>query len=370
MRAMRLVARSAVCVAVAAVLIAVAGAPAGAAELADSGWWWRANTGETVDGVGPAPDVGLPGTAPAPPPPPDVPDGGLFVARDPDGAHAIGAVRFALGSDETNPVLTLAVADGNGAGEGDLLACPTASAWVGEEGGRWDSRPLADCDAAFGGASVAGVPAEDGSAWTFDLAGLARDAGGSREVDVAIVPFVDADAPVGAHAPFELRFEKVDAAALAVDVTVADVVAPPESSAAVTKDPLTAVPPPLAPAPVFEEELPAPAAPAFGPEPVAPSVDLAEPVAPAPTRRQVALPEVRPAVPASIDDTTAQTTAAAVLFAGAVVLYLAARQRVPLLRRLARLGARGGAAGTPPAELPIGGLGRFARPRHDAPPRL
>jgi hypothetical protein len=60
----------------------------------------------------------------------------------------------------------------------------------------------------------------------------------------------------------------------------------------------------------------------------------------------------------------------AVLFAGAVVLVLAARQRVPLPAALARVAGRAPARRATTAEPQVGGLGRFARPRDTPPNRL
>src|SRR5688572_4722955 len=90
---------------------------AGAAELVDAGWWWRLQ----ADGRAPIPA------------PPNVPPGGLMVQGAPDGASAVAAVRFAVPPDDSNPVLTLALAQGGnqGAGSGVVLACPAASAWAG-----------------------------------------------------------------------------------------------------------------------------------------------------------------------------------------------------------------------------------------------
>ena len=168
---------------------------AGAATLAQAGWWWRVNDGA------------LPATVPAPP---NVPEGGLYVAGAPDGATAIAALHFDLAEGETAPVLTLKVA-ANGDQGGDqalLAACLTGSAWQPADGGTWTSKPFPACTEG----SVNGVRAEDGTTWTFALAPLASDG----IVDVTLVPGVDPSRPEGANgSTFQLAFDPPTAASLA-----------------------------------------------------------------------------------------------------------------------------------------------------------
>jgi len=196
---------------VAFVLVAVSaliamGAPAGAAELADAGWWY----------VRPA----FAGS------PPTVPEGGLYVAGAPDGAVSIAAVRYTLTEDETEPKLTLKVA---AAGEEEeeeepeedplapiigaapappaesqpiVLACQTGSGWSGEEAGSADAAPKVAC----GSGSVQGESLPDGT-WTWDLAKLQV----KTTVDVILVAGKVKDLPEGTNgSTFQLSFEKPD----------------------------------------------------------------------------------------------------------------------------------------------------------------
>jgi hypothetical protein len=183
-------------------LLGLLPAHAEATTLAQAGWWWRVNDG------------GLPAGLPTPP---NVPEGGLMVAGAPDGATAIAALHFDLSSSETNPVLTLAVAE-NGDQGGDtaiLAACLTGSAWQPANGGAWTNKPFPAC--AEG--SVTGLRAQDGKTWTFALAPLLSDG----IVDVTFVPGVDPTRPEGANGSvFQLVFNAPTAASLATTAGSSD----------------------------------------------------------------------------------------------------------------------------------------------------
>lgn len=119
--------------------------PAGAAELAATGWWWR------VQGDGP---VSLPR-------PPFVPEGGLMVQQAPSGAMAVAAVRAADVPDGAKASLTLRVADASqGLADGLVVACAATAAWAGGDAQPWSKAPTADCstpapgDVAADGATV------------------------------------------------------------------------------------------------------------------------------------------------------------------------------------------------------------------------
>src|SRR5688572_9842439 len=115
---------------------------------AQAGWWFKLNST-------PSPlDV---------PAPPNVPEGGLYIANDPSGPAAIAAVNLPAEEGATG-TLTLKVADG-GAGEALVVACPTVGLWTPAEGGKWDAAPKYDCDAA----KVLGTVAEDESTITFAI---------------------------------------------------------------------------------------------------------------------------------------------------------------------------------------------------------
>lgn len=192
----------------AALLLALPGR-AEAAGLAKAGWWWRVNDGS------------LPVT---PPPPTNVPEGGLLVAGAPDGATAIAALHFDVADNETSPVLTLTVAPNGdqGGSTAVLAACVTGSAWDPASAGGWGYKPFSACDQG----SVNGIRSDDGASWTFALAPLLS--GGI--VDVTLVPGVDASRPPGANgSTFQLAFNPPTAASLATtpgSATTADFPAP------------------------------------------------------------------------------------------------------------------------------------------------
>jgi hypothetical protein len=177
-----------------AAAVALLPSGAGAATLAEAGWWWRVNDGA------------LPAALPAPP---NVPEGGLMVAGAPDGATAIAALHFDLAEGESAPVLTLRVAEnGDQGGDGALLgACVTGSAWQPAHGGPWTNKPFAAC----ADGSVNGVRSDDGTSWTFALAPLVSDG----ILDITLVPGVDPTRPAGANGSvFQLVFDAPTAASL------------------------------------------------------------------------------------------------------------------------------------------------------------
>ena len=315
----------------------VLGAEGSAAELTDAGWWWFGNQG------------------PAPlPAPPTVPAGGLLVAGSADGAKAIAAVRFELAEGESNPVLTLTVAEnGDQGGEGAVLgACVAGSAWGGgENGGPWEAKPNAACSTG----SVQGIRAEDGTSWTFGLAPLVV----SGEVNVVITPgTVAPDAPVGST--FSLAFAPPTTAALTTT--------PGESSSnsGLVVDPATD----FADEPVGA--IGSDTGPVF-------SADTVSPFTPAlPTSSQgltPTAPAVRQTTASNVVLPKPSGRGSAVAFF-VLVMAVAAMVRlnkvaVPGLRRLGPLASGPGhvtPAAAPSAEL--GGLGRFARRRTGTPPPL
>ena len=130
---------------VALLLVLFAARPAAAEGPVAVGYWWRLQ-----GGVAPALT------------PPSVPEGGLWVAADPSGAHAVSAVRApSSGERVTSIVFKLAEATGTVA----VRACATTPAWEPAKAGAWESRPTADCERL----SVEGQPSEDGSTLTFAI---------------------------------------------------------------------------------------------------------------------------------------------------------------------------------------------------------
>lgn len=190
-------------VAVGLVLIAPSVGAEATTRVADSGWWWKAQTGALTP---------LPA-------PPGVEEGQLVVQSTPDGPQAVAAVSAVLADGHTNPVLTLDVASDAGGAAAVILACPAQAAWVGADAGRWDSRPPADC-----ATSVTGLPSDDATQWTFALGPLVSE----ERVDVVLVPGRLGEAQ--AHPSFSLVFERPTAESIATTsggMPAPDTVPPP-----------------------------------------------------------------------------------------------------------------------------------------------
>jgi hypothetical protein len=165
-------------------------APAAGVTAVSSGYWWEAESGVAA--------------APAPP---NVPDGGLYVASSPSGPTAVSAVTFTLAADEGNPQLVLKV---HSLDKGDTFAVdayPTTSTWKAGSAQPWSNRPVPAAKAA----PVHGVVSADATTVTFAL----TDVTPGSSADIVIVP--GAPAPVAAGAPvppaptFDASFEPVTA---------------------------------------------------------------------------------------------------------------------------------------------------------------
>lgn len=310
-------------------LLLVLPAPASQAEttnrVADSGWWWRVQAG-----------VGVPL-----PPPPNVEPGQLMVQSTVEGEQAIAALDIVVAEGQTNPVLTLTVdGDGGGGAAAVLLACQAGSAWVGEDAGRWDAKPKADCTT-----SVTGIAADDGSSWTFPLGTLQF---GDR-ANVVIVPGKLADSD--ANPTFNIVFDEPTAES--IQTTAGQ--APPPTTRPPSTQPAPAptfdsgggfAPSPTAPAPAFSPPATAlPAQPVLDDEGQgladdAPIVQAGEELA-----ASVAAPEPR---------TLARIVGLLVLLGGAALLV--ASNRSPLVAAAAS------------ADAPVeGGLARFRTTRTSEP---
>ncbi len=324
-----------------AVLLVLVGAcliapSASRAATIESGWWWRANTGSTVDAP-PAPPTGLPAAAPAPPAPPNA-EGGLQVAALPDGALAVAAVRVA----EELTSITLRVApngDANGA-EALLVACAAAGPWEPATGGPWSAKPVVACDLINGGGSVAGVRASDGSAWTFPVAPLADDG----RTDVVIVPLATSNVAPGVVVPFQLVFVPPAAG----DLVVATVTAEPPTDE-VTDEEFVDDAVSFDPSGVFGGDL-------SGAAPL--------------VRPALGVSEQAPLLPAFVsqpaeEDNASQVVGAALVLLGIAALLWASRQPTPAVVSLVRGGRE-----VPGVAPQVGGLGRFARAREGRPPPL
>lgn len=248
---------------------------ASASEGLQHGYWWK---------------LRQPGLI-APAPPPHVPSDGLWVALDPDGHHAISALRLPP-SDRPVRSVTLSASDTSGTPE--LQACPVATDWEPAEAGEWAFRPEVDCAAA-----AAGTPSDDGSSWTFDLSAWPQ----LPEFGVALVPAT-------ASGLYSVAFEppSVDAFTFAPPPRPRTEPARPEPAA-----PAPAPPAPQAPAPAG----PTVPAPSSRVAPVLPPIAQA-PSAPTTAPAPVPAPEVAPAASSDTAAPSQPNTASTVASAQAL----------------------------------------------------
>ena len=302
-------------------------APSGAADLTTAGWWWRAQTGA----------VGLP-------PPPHVPANGLAVGNAPDGPSAVAAVRFSLQAGETEPVLTLVVAEVFAPGSIGLAACPAAAPWFGTQAGTWEERPEAACTVG----TVNGVESADGTAWAFPLSGVYSDG----LLDVVILPAEGSE-------PFEMSFEAPTAQSLRTTVAAGSGGSDPGFDSTESGSEASFVPPSGFGAVDFgRPSSPTPAT-AQSAAPIA-----AEPPAGAPRRL---VPIARGPGPATDGRSDPRPLALVVLLAALAVAVSLGRESLPAPRLLGPMAHRREAD---PAEVEERGLGRFRRPRRGEPPSL
>ena len=308
-----------------------AAAGSGSTTIDDVGWWWRVQQGP------PLPPV---------PAPPTVPGDGIMVSGAPEGATAMGAVRMTLPAGDGAPVLTLQVVPDTAAGLDTalLLACQAGSAWTGGSAQNWESAPSPLCEQ-----SVQGQVADDGTTVTFPLGPLQF----GDQINVILVPGADPLQPPGVNgSSFSVAFRRPTSA----DVETAAGFAPP---------------PPIAPPAGATGFTPPASSGGFVPSTFGGSF-----TAPA-------LPPIAAALP---DDAQGRTATAPVdnpplptIPAGddGPLRSGAARPLAAVLVLLGVLAAAGGwrrdavaTAARDTAEGPIGGLGRFARPRTGNPPEL
>lgn len=326
-----------------------------AAAVDDIGWWSRANQDPAVGGVLVVPDVS---------------PGQLLVEGTPEGATAIAALRATLPDRTGNAVLTLRAASQVGGDTAVLLACQSGSGWTGVHAGAWDAKPSPDCSQ-----SVQGIPSDDGTEWTFAIAPLQF----GDQLDVVLTPGRDPSSQEAFGSAFRVVFERPTAEA--IDVT-------PIAGDGGSSPPPTAPSPPLgtpgAPAPGAASGT-SPFTPAGGGSPSfafpSPSGQLSGQPA------QAALPPAEQGRTATAPSITASQPLAAgtvgarsdgrllgvivVLGAGAL-LYWSTQQPVPERRVLSRFATAASSTGAVAAgpEPPVGGLGRFRRPRSTPARRL
>ena len=342
--------RALLALSVAAIIAALVAPSASAATKDAHGWWWRAQSG-------------LLGTAI---PPPGVPEDGLAVETLPDGPTAVSAVRYLLDKGESQPVLELTVVDQQG--EIAIQACTATQHWTTNHGGPWDERPTYDC-----GSAAEGQASEDGATWTWELAPLLH----KERINVVLVP---------APGTGRVTFEAPDDSSLRTQRGGGGGAGSPDFDPPPVSDFNDPPPPPSGPAPSSGGFTPPSSTqggsqpPAFSsqnagstavPPPQAPApagdqpVEAQPPLAAGPVPTEAATPPASvAAVPASSDQSR---TIGAIIAAMATVLGLSLwHQDTTSARRSAALAN----AGIGASSQPIGGLGRFARPRTGTAPPL
>lgn len=163
--------------------------------LDGAGWWNKSQQlpaeVESAPSLSPAP---LPVDEAKVPPPPSVPEGGLYVANEASGPAAVSAVRY-LGGGSDGGTLTLTIAGSPGTGAEPLTACPVAGGFTAEQNGRWEAKPAYEDDAC----TVEGVFADDGATVSFALDGTFVSTLGDLQAVIVPTP--------GDPTPFQLSFE-------------------------------------------------------------------------------------------------------------------------------------------------------------------
>lgn len=197
---------------VVAFLLALAGAPAAAAQETaapaasiDKVGWWNATRGPQSG----EPDTPLrPALAPVPSPT-NVPANAVATAASVGEPTKVAAVGILLEGASGGTVDTLkltlkeATAPGAvvGADQAVIIACPITAFWGETRNGNWIDRPEADCELA----SAQGSRGADGT-WTFDLASVAGAAGwldpASSTGQNGVLLVEKVDAPSGFEAAF------------------------------------------------------------------------------------------------------------------------------------------------------------------------
>ena len=142
----------------------------------ESGVWW----------------IGQPRALPALPPPAEVPANGLWVSSTVAGTVAMSAVRFTVGANDRQPILTIPVETSTAPPATlplslgmPVLACPTTGKWKPPAKGTFGSlaaAPAYDC----GKAQVLGAFSVDGKALVFELGSFVTET--NSTVSVVLVP--------------------------------------------------------------------------------------------------------------------------------------------------------------------------------------
>lgn len=323
-----------------------------------AGWWYKANQAPF-------------NTVKPPPPPPDAPSDGLYLANDPSGPAAVAALHFTVAGGGGSPTVTLKAASGSVFGTvTPIKACPTGGSWSPAQAGDWGSAPSADCAKAGGG--VDGMASSDGTSMSWKL------------TDAFLPDPTDYDMvfePQGS-VPFRVGIQKPDASALtgaaggdastgATDTSATgDASATsPDTGSSDASATATAVPDSSG---LSSSSASSPSLDAGAGSPL-PSVSsptaAAAPAASAGPAPAVATPAA--AHSANSNDRGERVMALVLLCGLGAALWWFGGQAERPPRLLGSLGG-GGDAGTTGAEAaaPIGGIGRFARPRTGPPKPL
>lgn len=318
----------------AAVPLALGAHRAGADPADKYGWWYKPKATKDLTAV---------------PAPPNVATEDFYVANDPSGPLAIGAVHFTvLGSGDAT--LTLTAADQGTFVGADIGACPAKSVWDGVFAGSWDQKPQWDA-----GGCQKGTPSADGKTMTWTLNSAFVPSPG--EYDAVLVP--------QGSVPFSVVIDQPGDGALTGYTPgsmptfdgggAADTGAPAFDSGSAAVD---ASSPSLVPPGVAGSPLDLPATPDVGSTPLSNGGTGVPPGATNPGAGETALP-TRPVADASGGGSGDRVLAGALLalLAGALWWVGGGAGAKP---------AAAGAAGGPS----VGGIGRFARPRTSEPARL
>ncbi|HVT77604.1 MAG TPA: hypothetical protein VHD87_11295 [Acidimicrobiales bacterium] len=142
----------------------------------ESGVWW----------------IGQPRALPALPPPAQVPAGGLWVSSTAAGTVALSALRFTVGEQDRQPIVTLPVNTSTTPPAAlpislgtPILACQATGNWAPPAKGTFGSlasAPKYDCSKG----QVLGSPSVDGKTMVFELGQFVTDT--NRTVSVVLVP--------------------------------------------------------------------------------------------------------------------------------------------------------------------------------------
>lgn len=303
------------------VVFASMAVPSAAEAPEATGWWSRTR-------IGPVAPVDTPST---------VPPGGLYVAGEPTGPVGVSALRLTVGDGVvTDVVLEVDSTQGTPA----VVACITPVVWTPEEGGPLSSAPPEDC--------------ESGSAEGTADEGIVRIPAGAlvREgmLNVVLLP--------SSGAVFQTAFKAPGPETVTVSYPDAN------SSSEF---------PTFEPGPAFESGPdttfdPGPGA-FFGDAGFSPPPPVAAPAEPGQVASGPSVPFVdasrRPAPPVARDPGNRPQFIAALILLDLGLLYLWLLRRQGRQARL--IGADGGQAAD---GAPVRGIGRFARERTGAAPRL